>query len=191
MKRLQSLVYYANMALESSYGALVECGVFKGKSINALAKAFPSETVYGYDSFEGLPEDWERSEGNTYKKGHFNLRGNLPKVHDNVVLIPGFFKDSLSHYKEKVDKRIALLHVDCDLYSSSYEVLSILNDYITPGTILALDEFRPVSTHAKKTYKNWEEHQYKAVEDWRKAFGRRLLLIDEGPDYEAKVEVVR
>ena len=54
-------------------GEVLEFGVFRGKSIRTIAKVVPKRKVYGFDSFIGLPEDWERGKGDTYKKGHFNL----------------------------------------------------------------------------------------------------------------------
>src|ERR1041384_844953 len=44
-----------------------EFGVFKGATINHIA-SLTTKTVFGFDSFEGLPEDW-RATG--IKKGHF------------------------------------------------------------------------------------------------------------------------
>jgi hypothetical protein len=38
-------------------GTIAEFGVWKGESINYLAK-LTNETIFGFDSFEGLQEDW-------------------------------------------------------------------------------------------------------------------------------------
>src|SRR5690348_1698775 len=40
-------------------GFLAEFGVFSGKSINLIAERYPERKVYGFDSFEGFPSDWE------------------------------------------------------------------------------------------------------------------------------------
>ena len=55
-------------------GSVLEFGVHKGKTINVMSKVFPNDTLYGFDSFEGLPEDWNISTNpkkNKHKKGYY------------------------------------------------------------------------------------------------------------------------
>ncbi len=54
-------------------GLWLEFGVHAGGTINRIAK-YTTKTIYGFDSFEGLPQDWSgRIDGNgvTYPKGTF------------------------------------------------------------------------------------------------------------------------
>lgn len=44
--------------LKATEATVLEFGVFKGESINAISELLPSATIYGFDSFLGLPEDW-------------------------------------------------------------------------------------------------------------------------------------
>lgn len=129
----------------------LEFGTYKGNSINILAKLRPQQPFYGFDSFEGLPENWTLG----CKKGAFSMQGNLPAVRSNVTLIKGFFEVSLppfimAHKHEK----IAFLHIDCDLYSSTKTVLENLYPLITNGTIICFDEYY--------NYPDWENGEYKA-----------------------------
>ena len=66
----------------------------------------------------------------------------LPPVLNNVALVKGLFKYTLHFYKENflLEKPIAFIHVDCDIYSSTYEGLFILGSNIVEGTILVFDE---------------------------------------------------
>ena len=41
-------------------GEVLEFGVYAGGSITRTANALPNMTIHGFDSFEGLPEDWIR-----------------------------------------------------------------------------------------------------------------------------------
>jgi hypothetical protein len=66
-------------------GLWLEFGVFKGYSINYLARSAPGK-VFGFDSFQGLEEDWK---GVGHAKGTFDLAGRLPRVRPNVSLAPG------------------------------------------------------------------------------------------------------
>jgi len=96
-------------------GAYIEMGVCTGRSINFLAALNPMQKLYGFDSFEGLPEDWKRPDL-TLPKEIFAFKNPkmLPPVLPNIQLFPGWFKDSLPEYKETVlkDTPIALLHID-------------------------------------------------------------------------------
>jgi hypothetical protein len=53
----------------------LEFGVANGTTINYISK-FTTDKVYGFDSFEGLPEKWRDG----FDKGAFNENGNLPKI---------------------------------------------------------------------------------------------------------------
>lgn len=66
----------------STAGLYLEFGVWAGRSINYFARRAP--VIYGFDSFEGLQEDWS---GWSFPKGSFALKGRLPKVRPNVHLI--------------------------------------------------------------------------------------------------------
>ena len=98
--RKQHIVYAINNLIKKT-GIVMEFGVWKGKSINCIADALPDEKIYGFDSFEGLPEDWYKKEehktgeeSNKHIKGWFAL-DNLPPVRSNVELVKGFYDVSL------------------------------------------------------------------------------------------------
>ena len=101
-------------------GLHLEFGVYKGDSINHFAELSPDVTWYGFDSFEGLPEAWTLGA----KAGAFSIGGNLPPVRGNVRLTKGFFEHTLPGFvAQHRGEKIALLHVDCDLYSSTVTIL--------------------------------------------------------------------
>lgn len=113
----------------------LEFGVASGRSINYISK-FTKEKVYGFDSFEGLPEDWTTN----FKKGAFNQQGILPNVNHNVELIKGWFNETLVEFLEKHNKKISFIHMDADLYSSTKYVLDTLKNYMDKDCILIFDE---------------------------------------------------
>jgi hypothetical protein len=79
---------------------ILEFGVYKGESINLLARRYPDKTIYGFDSFEGLPGNWSFFA----RQGHFNMSGRLPRVMENVVLRKGWFKDTLPEWVRAHDQ---------------------------------------------------------------------------------------
>ena len=150
-------------------GLYLEFGVYEGKSINLISYLVEPKKVYGFDSFIGLPEDWDRGD-TIYKKGHFALK-ELPKVNYNVNLVEGFYEDSLAVWKEKHTDDISFIHIDVDLYSSTKTILEELDEQIKPGTILCFDEYCDWTSSG--IYDTWEEGEYKAFKEW----GRDCELI--------------
>ena len=85
-------------------GIVLEFGVYKGNSINYMSKKLNNTNFFGFDSFEGLQEDWK---GNYMRKGYFNVYGKLPKVNKNVKLFKGWFKNTLPVFlKSNEDERM-------------------------------------------------------------------------------------
>jgi hypothetical protein len=153
---LHQYLYYLDMLdkVRNVEGDIVECGVSVGHG--ALLFLLLSEylgverTYYGFDSFEGLPDPSERDGITPIKeKGLYAnppatvlkvLRdGRLPEnvIQDRVRLVKGWFSDTISKY----DGRIALLHLDCDLYDSYKTCLEALYDKVVPGGVIMFDEY--------------------------------------------------
>lgn len=133
-------------------GLFCEFGVFSGTSINYIARRISSR-VYGFDSFAGLPERW--SDG--FPAGHF-ARKDLPQVRGNVELITGWFHETLPPFLAEHSERISFLHIDCDLYSATKTVLSLLNPRIGNGTVIVFDEYF--------NYPGWQDGEFKAFHEF-------------------------
>lgn len=178
LDRTESRLQHLNDAsLKSSIdGEILEFGVYKGTTINFLALLYPEKTIWGFDSFEGLPEDWKTvNHRNPFPKGHFKL-DNLPDVVNNVSLIKGFFEKSVDNWlKEFNTKNIKILHIDCDLYSSTKTVLNNLNDKIIPGTIIIFDEL--YNWGSPKKYINWQNGEYLALKEWVEQHNREFKVL--------------
>lgn len=64
----------------------------------------------------------------------------------NVELVKGDIKNTLPKYIEnRPEMRIALLHIDTDVYEPAKIGLSLLWDLIVPGGILVLDDYATVA----------------------------------------------
>ena len=143
-------------------GLIVECGVFRGRSINLMAAWAPERRLHGFDSFEGLPENWGTEPAGSYSAG-----GQLPEVADNVTLHPGWFEDTLPRFAEELAEPIALLYVDCDIYSSTVTILEHLGPKLTPGAIVVFDEYVGYSDWREHEYRAWQEYQGKKKIPWQ------------------------
>jgi hypothetical protein len=133
---------------------ILEFGVYQGNTIKRIADNLPDATIVGFDSFYGLPEKWKAH----HPKGHFNKQGKIPdNIPDNVCIYKGLFYNTIPLFKRLIGNnvKITLLHIDCDLYSSTKDVFDHLSDNIQKGTIIVFDELY--------NYDGWENHEFKAV----------------------------
>ena len=127
---------FEKMKLQQKPNTLwLEFGVASGNTINYISKC-TNDTVYGFDSFEGLPEKWRDG----YDKGAFNRYGDLPNVNTNVHLIKGWFNETLPNFIKTQNKKVSFIHMDADLYSSTKCILDNLKDYIDDECIIVFDE---------------------------------------------------
>lgn len=138
-------------------GLICEFGVATGKSINYLARRLKGQTIFGFDSFDGLPEDWRTNQ----PKGTF--RTTLPRVEANVELVPGLFQETLGDFLKAHPEPALFLHLDADLYSSTRTILEAFEGRITQGTVLLFDEFF--------NYPGWQMGEFKAFSEFATSTG--------------------
>ncbi len=136
-----------------------EFGVAGGDMIKFWVEknSHPQSEFYGFDSFEGLPEQWEDK-----GQGHFNQDGKTPNLNDDrVEFIKGWFQDSVYPFfrQHKVSHK-AVYHLDADIFSATLYVLFHLQPFIKTGDILIFDEFSSF------------EDEYKALEIFKKCTGK-------------------
>jgi len=149
-------------------GLVLEFGVHLGNTMRVISHS-TNRPVYGFDSFEGLPEDWSGAGG--VKKGHFAC--DIPEgFRDNVQLIVGWFEDTLPGFCETFkDHKVAFCHIDCDVYSGAKTVLTELGkrDMFQDGTVIVFDEIMG--------YPDWENGEIKAFEEFLEATGYKWKMI--------------
>jgi len=181
------------MPLCKDDGWFLEFGVYQARTINVCSALRPNNRFYGFDSFEGLPEDWKianesdnLSKITSVSKEYFAV-DKLPQVNENVTLVKGFFDQSLSPWIDQHlndESTISWLHIDSDLYSSAVCIFDQLNKYIVPGTIIRFDElvdwrlagFQNNFDHhkPKSKYSLWKDGEWKALQEWISTYDRKV-----------------
>lgn len=147
-------------------GEVAEFGVNKGGTIRFIAGHLPQRRIHGFDSFRGLPEDWS---GNAMSAGEFDRGGKLPSVPANVELHQGWFDATLPAFSAARREPLALIHVDCDLYSSTKTIFEHLERHIAPGTVIVFDEYF--------NYPAWQMHEHRAFQEFLARSGRSCRYI--------------
>jgi|SRR6185436_10326627 len=111
---------------------------------------------FGFDTFEGLPENW-----GTYKKGE--MHAAIPAMDGTRhEFIKGLFQQSLypfidTHNLNNGKRKI--IHLDADLYTSTLFVLTTLARHLKRDDILLFDEFN-VPNHEFFAFKCFTESYY-------------------------------
>ena len=158
---IKILLYFKNLLglVNSVDGDVVECGVGTGKTFYFLcaltALDQKKRNVWGFDSFEGFPEpSIEDTSPRAPQKGEWKdqtikiddvskmlLEGGISAefVKERVNLVKGFFSESLPHF---TGERIALLHLDVDLYESYKQTLEYFWPKVSMGGVVLFDEYK-------------------------------------------------
>lgn len=147
-----------------------EFGVWSGSTINHIASHMPGK-VYGFDSFEGLPERWRDG----FPRSTFKT-SELPRVHDNVELVRGWFEETLPSFLAAHPQDAAFLHIDCDLYSSTKTILEAFSPRIRPGCVIVFDEYF--------NYPGWREGEYKAFQEYVHTRGIKYRYLGFNRNHE-------
>jgi len=131
-----------------------EFGVWNGISFEYLIKHY--KKGYGFDTFEGLPEDWHI--GNKIeKKGKYSSEGSVPQIKGGEF-IKGKFEDTLPVFFSEDRPTASLINYDADLYSSTICALNFTKKIIDKDTILIFDEFI--------MNESWEEDEFRALNEF-------------------------
>jgi len=157
-------------------GLNLEFGVYKGESINFFSGHRSDLIWYGFDSFNGFQEDWK---GGYFAKGMYSLDGIEPKVNDNVKLVKGLFKETLPKFLKGIKDPVSFMHVDCDTYESTKEVLDILGpERLVSKTRILFDEYTSYIGWKNGEFKAWKEFVNKHKLNYEyEMFGERQALI--------------
>ncbi|MFC4783164.1 TylF/MycF/NovP-related O-methyltransferase [Nocardioides sp. MAHUQ-72] len=146
-------------------GALVECGVWRGGSMHAIARTLDERGVHDrelhlFDTFQGMTEPTERdrkikgdrradelletSAKNTWVWAVASIEDvreglqTLPYPYERFHLVKGPVEETIP---EHCPEKIALLRLDTDWYESTRHELEHMYDRLQPGGILIIDDY--------------------------------------------------
>ena len=132
-------------------GLCLEFGTRFGTSAKILQEC-NQDSLFAFDSFEGLPTAWH-----TVPKGAYSTGGLVPKLGDSIQPVVGWYSESLPPFLTQYEGPIRLLHIDCDLYSSTKDVFDALYDRLIRGTVIVFDEYWMGPHWREDEWKAWQE----------------------------------
>lgn len=156
----------AELDAQGIAGDIVEFGTYGGTWMEVLAQAVEKgaggRTLWGFDSFEGLPEPDAAKDGNIWHKGQY--AATLEEVSARLraaerpflKLVKGWFCDTLPVEPAAGVEKIAYARIDGDLYSSCVDCLSYLTDRLADGAILVFDDWQFTINHGETlAFREW------------------------------------
>lgn len=145
-----------NLKDELPQGDIAELGVYQGGMTKFLASCFPDRTVYAFDTFEGLPVEKYRNDLDRLlpgEFGHIDEQDVLKYLNDsNIVIRKGVFPKTVPD-----DTIYALVHLDADLYLSTYEGLNYFWPRMADNGFIILDDFdeQPTTPGVKQAFNEY------------------------------------
>ncbi len=119
---------------------------------------------HGLDTFEGMPENNERNF--IYNKGSFissyeETQKKMLSLKEKIFLYEGVFKNQKKHLVNNLkNRKVSIVNIDCDIYSSTIDSLEIINEYMQIGSIILFDDYNGFNA-------NNEEGQRKALAEFK------------------------
>ncbi|MCC6242664.1 MAG: class I SAM-dependent methyltransferase [Gemmatimonadaceae bacterium] len=144
-------------------GAVVECGVYKGASLiqfatfRALLENDDARAIYGFDAFGMFPTaDVAGGADQAFIKrfeeaggAGITEQGLMSAMNEkglrNVSLIAGDVRNTIPSFLDRVPHvRIALLHLDMDVYEPTKYAIEAFLPHMTPGGLIVFDDYNAV-----------------------------------------------
>jgi predicted O-methyltransferase YrrM len=151
-----ALTYLASRHGPHNLGDYLEFGVFAGTSMSCMASVLKQLRLdrvgmYGFDSFEGMPECAAAEDEGTWEPGQFKFDIEVTKAilrrrgadMERVTLTKGWFHETLTPALRQQYglRKASVIMVDCDLYSSTVDVLRFVEPLILDEAIVIFDDW--------------------------------------------------
>ncbi len=140
----------------------LEFGVAGGSSFKWWVEnnTNPQSKFHGFDTFEGLPEDW-----GPFKAGDMSAGSKTPDIQDSrVKFYKGLFQQTLPGFIQKFNSNNRkVIHMDADLYTSTLYSLTSLAPLLKKNDIILFDEYL-VPSHEFLAFNNFTKSYYINVE---------------------------
>lgn len=147
-------------------GDIVEFGTYFGHWIQVLCETLEkrqwNRKVWGFDSFEGLPEPDVKLNPDCWTKGMYSAPFEEVKARlqvdkrDYLQLVKGWFDKTLVESPATTIEKIAFARLDGDLYESCVPCLQYLDGRMVDGAVLVFDDWQfSTEIGEPRAFKEW------------------------------------
>jgi O-methyltransferase len=186
-----ALELLASRAGSDDVGEYLEFGVYVGTSLLCMHRAsnavgLGSMRLFGFDSFQGLPDAAAMEGEGAWRPGQFqadyeSVRENLTRSGiewRRTVLVPGWFEDTL-HPNLALQlgiEKAGIVMIDCDIYSSARTALAFCAPLIRDQATIVFDDWNSSGLGERRAFEEFlAEHPD--------------LKTEELPSYSEKAKV--
>ena len=172
-------IFYT-LEMDNVKGDYLEFGCFTGSSLkHAISsyKKFFSKTnnkmiFYGFDSFEGFPEELHKTFTNENFKTDYKKVKKIEFNNNNCKIVKGFFHKTLKNknLRNKI-KKISFAFIDCDLAISAKPVFQFIIPRLSNGAFVMIDDYYNIDTKGGSILQEFLKYKKKKQFHFYKTFG--------------------
>lgn len=136
------ILYDAAVMCNALDGLWFECGVYKGGTAMLLSELITDNELHLFDTFQGMPPVNPKKD--IHKVGDFKdvsyeeIQEMLPPEPGKIVYHKGLIPDT---FKGLEQSRIALAHIDVDIYQSVLDCCKFIYPRLLVGGAMILDDY--------------------------------------------------
>jgi hypothetical protein len=189
---------------DDELGDYLEFGVYNGSTLAIVhdllaARGLTNSRLFGFDSFEGLPEEANVDDNNIWMPGQYRCPEDFARDFltnrgvdwQRVALIKGWFSETCNPSTKTHHQmtKAGIIMVDSDLYSSAVEALNFCEPLIGQHALIIFDEYYPGGRKDRflgeeKAFAEFLD-AYPAITstelDKSYSFGSRMFLLERRP----------
>ncbi len=149
--------------IKNKPGSIIECGVYKGASLMRWAhfrqslENNESRSIFGFDAFGAFPSKGIKSSLDKKFVQNYDDGGGVginekellklckKKQFSNIHLVKGNVLSTLTKFKKKNQNlKIALLHLDMDVYEPTLHALKVFSKNMVKGGLIVIDDYSTI-----------------------------------------------
>jgi hypothetical protein len=157
-------------------GANTFCIAYKIATGNGIHGSNSPIHFWAFDSFQGLPASsgevdehpvWREGTMSTPLEDFHNICRFRGVPRPAYTVVPGFYSETLADRESPRPGKISLAYIDCDMYSSTKDVLNFLMPRLQHGMIIAFDDYYCYSPERISGERHAAREAFDADPTWR------------------------
>lgn len=170
----------------STPGSVAEVGVFRGDFARCINAAFPDDSLYLFDTFEGFPKhdvekELDRSAAEAHKYDATSVEYVLSRLPhpEKAIIRKGYFPDTAADIRDK----FKFVNLDLDLYAPTLAGLRLFYPNMTAGGVILIHDYFPDTYPGiKRAVMEFEQESGMLI---KVPIGDKISIAILKPEYQA------